>query len=606
MSAVGPLGNVADLLRAAAEAFGGRPAVLWPGGTRTWAALDAAADAGAAALRHAGLVRGDRVVIALPTGPDLALALFAAARAGLTAVPVGPGRADAGVVADRVDANAAIADASHGLPIFLGPAALAAWWAGDAGLGAHGAGARASVGGGEELALLARVTRDERPVMLSHRAILAAVRAIGDAVPERLRDGVRVVQVLPLYHLSGWVTGFLPLAAFGGASVIPEIGFDLPADADEPGRPGAAASALAAIRDHRVTIVPAAPVLYRELAEAPGAERALSSVRLMTSGMSPLRPVDAAAIHALTGQVVWEGYGVAEASSVVTSTLATDAPRRGSVGRPLTDIEVRIVGPDGRDVDAADVSSREESAEPVDDDTLADVSDAGEVGRIAIRGPVLFSGYWPDGGGAPDADGWFVTGDVGFLDDAGELHLVDRVAEAIAVAGFTIYPREIEQVIVAHDTVAEAAVFAVPAPDGTQRTVAVLVARAGRDLVLSEIAEYLADRLPEFKRPAVFDVVPALPRTEVGRLDRAGARRAYAARSGIDLAGRPGGDPAASGPDDAAVAEPAGDAGTGPEVAGPEPTGPEPVGELGELGARLPRTGDRRGRGDQDTDDDLF
>ena len=72
------------------------------------------------------------------------------------------------------------------------------------------------------------------------------------------------------------------------------------------------------------------------------------------------------------------------------------------------------------------------------------------MGRIVIRGATLFSGYWPDGGGGPGADGWFVTGDIGYLDDDGELHLVDRAAEVIKVAGFTVYPREVEEVLAAH------------------------------------------------------------------------------------------------------------------------------------------------------------
>ncbi len=124
--------NVADLLRSAARRYPDRPAVISTAGTRTWAQLDAAADAGVAALRGLGVSAGERVVVALPTGAELAVALFAAARAGVIAVPIGPSRGDVGAFADRVGAIAAISDEDdHGLPISIGPDVLAQWWAAD-------------------------------------------------------------------------------------------------------------------------------------------------------------------------------------------------------------------------------------------------------------------------------------------------------------------------------------------------------------------------------------------------------------------------------------------------------------------------------------------
>ncbi len=131
--------NVADLLRAAARRYPERPAVIEPSDSRTWGQLDAAADAGVAALVGLGVSPGERVVIALPTGADLALALFAVARAGLIAVPIGPPRGDAGAFADRVGAIAAISDEDdHGLPIGLNTASLRAVVAGRPGRGSAG------------------------------------------------------------------------------------------------------------------------------------------------------------------------------------------------------------------------------------------------------------------------------------------------------------------------------------------------------------------------------------------------------------------------------------------------------------------------------------
>ena len=220
-----------------------------------------------------------------------------------------------------------------------------------------------------------------------------------------------------------------------------------------------------------MTVIPGAPGFYHHLMAVEDAEVALATVRLFTSGNAPLNATDFAAIRSRFGRPVWEGYGVSESASVVTTSLMMDAPVHGSVGRPLSGIQVRVLGPDGQDM--ASAAAPEDPEEPPADDpghdpldTVADAPDAGEVGRIAIRGATLFSGYWPNGGGGPDAEGWFVTGDVGFLDDDGQLHLVDRAAEVIVVSGFTVYPREIEDVLADHPDVAEVAVIGVPGRRG--------------------------------------------------------------------------------------------------------------------------------------------
>ncbi|HEY5149802.1 MAG TPA: class I adenylate-forming enzyme family protein, partial [Mycobacterium sp.] len=353
---------MADLLRRAAGQHPDRPAVIAASGSRTWAQLDEAADAGVTALRSIGLDRGERVVIALPTGADLAAALFACARAGMIAVPIGPSHGDTGAVADRVGAVAAISvDHDHGLPVGLDQHDVAKWWAAE-----PADSPPAASGGGEDLAVLARA-RADRAVMLSHRSILAAVGAIGRLDDRRVRDADRVLQVLPMYHVAGWVVAFLPTTLVGGATVIPEVGFDSATisvgapDGALRGSPEvvaagrrAAESAVAAAGEHDVTVVPGAPGFFHHLVGMDGARRSLATVRLLTSGTAPLDTDDFGAVQTLIGHPVWEGYGLSEAASVVASTLMTDEPRHGSVGKPLTGIELRIVGPDGQDVNAGD------------------------------------------------------------------------------------------------------------------------------------------------------------------------------------------------------------------------------------------------------------
>ena len=616
----GSTGNVADLLRRAAGQHPDRPAVIGASGSRSWAQLDAAADAGVTALRSIGLDRGERVVIALPSGADLAAALFACARAGLIAVPIGPSHGDTGEVADRVGAMAAISvDHDHGLPVGLDQHDVARWWA---------AGPSdpppAATGGGEDLAVLARA-RADRAVMLSHRSILAAVEAIGRLDDRRVRDADRVLQVLPMYHVAGWVVAFLPTTLVGGATVSPEVGFDTATisigapDGALRGSPDivaagrqAAESAVAAAGEHQVTVVPGAPGFFHHLVGLDGSQRSLATVRLLTSGTAPLDTDDFGAVQTLIGHPVWEGYGLSEAASVVASTLMTDEPRHGSVGKPLTGIELRIVGPDGLDVNADDAAELTEAETVAPDDPLdvmVEAPDAGEVGRIAIRGATLFSGYWPDGHGGPAADGWFVTGDIGYLDDDGELHLVDRASETVTVAGFTVYPREVEQVLGLHPGVAEAAVIGVPAAGGGEEVAAVLVARADTVPTVTDLADFVESRLPAFKRPAVYQLAPSLPRTEVGRLDRGAVLRNFARTPNATLPRLVAVGPSAAGAvtvNGAQEAAVAGESGSEPGEDEAVDVTPEQVADLDELGVRLPASGSREERGDQDTDEDLF
>lgn len=223
---------------------------------------------------------------------------------------------------------------------------------------------------------------------------------------------------------------------------------------------------------------------------------------------------------------------------------------------------------------------------PAQDPTeLADFDPGTEVGRIAIHGRTLFSGYWPTGEGGPGPDGWFLTGDVGYVDALGELHLVDRAAETIRIAGFTVYPREVEQVLIGHPYVRDAAVIGAPGRAG-ESVMAVIVAMRGTRPTQSDLDDYIAAILPPFKRPGLYVLVERLPRNELGRIDRDAVRRLY----------RPA---EKAGTTDPADAPPQGPAFSG----GPESESAAP---LDSLGVRLPGIGGRRARSETDSDDDLF
>ena len=593
--------NVAGLLRAAAAAHPGAAALITDRRTWTWAELDHAADAGAAALR-ARAAAGDRVLVHLPTGVELAVALFAVTRADLVAVPVDPSRT-APEIAARLGVVLVVTAEPAGVdPAQLVDAAEVAGWF-DAGVEPV-----EPVSGGEDIAVLARASRGGRAVMLSHRALLASVQAIVGAPHLRLTGTDRVLLVLPLFHLAGFVTAFLPLATVGAAAVIadtpPVTGPDVPGTAAWPEY---TTSVLTAVHEHRVTVIPGAPALYRLLLRSPQLERSLATVRLMTSAASPLSREDGSAVRSRVGSPVWEGYGISEAASAVSSTLMTGAPRVGSVGLPLPGVELRIEAPDS-------------TSAGVDDDSLADLEADSDPGPISIRGPQLFSGYWPDCDGGPDADGWFTTSDIGYLDARGELHLIDRVAETIAVAGFTVYPREIEGALLSHPFVRDAAVVGLPTPDGGPGSVelaAAVVAAPGTTPTDDDLADHLGALLPPFKRPRRYQVLPILPRTELGRLDRDLVRQEWAHELGLALgasptrlAAVPDAPPLLPAPAAEVIAGPSAGPPVGPPAVEPVPAAPPAevieVDQLDQLGVRLPGVGSRTQRSAADSDDDLF
>jgi long-chain acyl-CoA synthetase len=168
-------------------------------------------------------------------------------------------------------------------------------------------------------------------------------------------------------------------------------------------------------------------------------------------------------------------------------------------------VELRLVDSDGRSLDT----------EGDDEDT----------GVVAVRGPNLFSGYWPDGAGGPAelpglGAGWFRTGDVGYLDADGDLHLVDRADDLIIVSGFNVYPREVEDVLLEHPGVRAAAAVGVPHPQSGEAVRAVLVPAEGMQPTAEEIVEHCAARLARFKVPVEVALVDSLPYLPTGKLAR--------------------------------------------------------------------------------------
>jgi long-chain acyl-CoA synthetase len=500
--------HVADLVTRAAARVPDQSALVdvTAGRTLSWADFDAAVSAEAARLRAAGVGRGERVVVRLGNGIGFCVAVLGALRAGAVAVPYGPiavareleivltDCAPRVVVAAEDDETARTCAAAAGAALLLppDPDAVAPADPSDPGPG------------GEQLALLvytSGTTGSPRGVQLSHRALLANREQTAAVRPSPITPVDRVLLSLPLFHIFGLAAGLLQ-ACWVGAAVVLTDRFE----------PGHVAEVLQA---ERVSAVAGVPSMFRALLDLP-ADRlraATSGVRLCTSGGAPLPPRWLADFQLATGLSIFEGYGLTEGGPVITTTAIGGVAKPGSVGRPLPGIELRLVDTAGRPLD------EESDSDDLDPDDLED-DPTQDTGIVALRGPNLFSGYWPDGYGGPDADGWFRTADVGFLDADGDLHLVDRASDVVIVNGFNVYPREVEQVLLELPGISEAAVVGVPDDRTGEQVKAVLVRAGDGGPDAAEVRAHCQERLARFKVPGDIEFVDALPRTPTGKVAR--------------------------------------------------------------------------------------
>jgi long-chain acyl-CoA synthetase len=528
--------DLADLVTQAAGEAPDRVALVEAAGrSMTWADLDDEVSRVATGLGDAGIRAGHRVLIALGNRLEFVTAYLGVLRAQAVAVPVNAvagaeelarmiadagarlAVGDAGTLPALRKATATVAEALSGGATDLDPDVLGR------------AAARTDVvvldepaGPGErsftelrdveprpvpplpdpeKLAVLLYTSGTSgrpRAAMLTHRALLANLDQVARAEPPMIAADDVVLAVLPLFHVYG-LNAVLGGALRSGATLVLQDRFD----------PQGTLDLVAA---HGCTVLPVAPAVFGPWLALPDLRERLSSVRLVVSGSAPLTKEVVEEFAERTGVPVHQGYGLTEAAPVVTSTLRSTVPHPGSVGAALDGVEIRLV---------------EEHGEVVEGDD--------DPGEIRIRGANLFSGYWPDGSGGPDEDGWWATGDVGLLDRDGNLFLVDRVKEVVVVSGFNVYPSEVEEVIREVEGVGEAAVIGV-ADDATGEAVVAYVVAPGRAPAAVEdaVRRRCADRLARFKQPSRIQVVDTLPLSVTGRVQK-GRLRGLERRRALEL-----------------------------------------------------------------------
>ncbi|MEV1131869.1 AMP-binding protein [Agromyces sp. NPDC049794] len=311
--------------------------------------------------------------------------------------------------------------------------------------------------------------------MLSHGNLLANARALRSAWAFSADDVL--VHALPIFHTHGLFVG-LNVSFLSRASIILLRRFD----------PHVVAAQLP-----RATVLMGVPTYYSRLLAVPELPGLCRRVRLFISGSAPLLPATHGAWRARTGHDIVERYGMTETTMITSNPL--DGPRKpGTVGRPLPGVTVRISD-----------------------------ADAHGIGMIQVAGPNVFRGYWqmPEKTAAEfTADGFFITGDLGRIDDDGYLHIVGREKDVIITGGYNVYPKEVESVIDAFDGVAETAVFGLPDQDLGERVIAAIVPDGGAVIERAALERYLADRLARYKRPREVVFVSELPRNVMGKVQK--------------------------------------------------------------------------------------
>jgi len=515
--------TIPALVERAAERFGPREALVDADGAEArggdvrrlgFAELAAAADEAALAYVAQGLEPGDRVAIWAPNSARWVVAALGAYRAGCVVTTVntrfrGPeaahvvGTAGARLlvtVTDFLDTDYVALLERAGRPACLDrtvvlrgpvPDGCVGWegfLAGASGVDPAAAGKRAGAIAPDDVSTViftSGTTGAPKGAMLRHEASVRAFTAWSAVVG--LREGDRYLVINPFFHTFGLKAGILACLVTG-ATIVPHATFDVP-------------EIMRRVEEERITMLPGAPAIYLTILDHPDLDRFdLSSLRLAVTGAAtvPVEMIRRMASELSFTNIV-TGYGLTEATGIVTMCRHTDDPETiaNTAGRPIPDIEVRTVDEAGKEVPA------------------------GDPGEVVVRGYNVMAGYIgdPDASAAAiDDDGWLHTGDIGVFDADRNLKITDRLKDMFIVGGFNAYPAEIENMLMEHPTVGQAAVVGVPDYRLGEVATAFLVPRAGATIDEAALIAWCRERMANYKVPRSVRVVDALPLNASGKV----------------------------------------------------------------------------------------
>jgi len=481
--------NLAALLLASADSHPESISVIEGERYVTSSELRGLASAFGAALSAAGVAVGDRVAIA--SGNDLAFVItyLGALWVGAIAVPLNPQAPSVAVAEELERVGAKILVCGRAGSIHLGlVGAVSFEELMQSTESAPSANASAVEREDSDVAVLLYTSGTagaQRAAMLTHGNLASNIKQVLDDTGLAITQDDLSLGALPFFHVFGLNVVLGVTLVAGGAVVLID--------------PFTAPEAIELIRKHQITVVAGVPVMFDAFSAADSQlGESLGSVRLAVSGAATLSAKSSAAFTQRYGVTIHEGYGLTEASPIVTSTASGGAARIGSIGPSVPGVEVRLVGPDGTDVSA------------------------GDPGEIWVRGPNVFAGYWGDLEATQRVltDGWLHTGDVAVSDEDGYLSLVDRLKDLIIVSGFNVYPAEVEDVLRTHASVVDCAVAAIPDERTGEAVGAWVVLEKGERVDLDSLRRHVGSRLARYKIPSKFTFVDELPRSEAGKLLR--------------------------------------------------------------------------------------
>jgi len=460
-------GNFAGLVEAVARRRPDHVALRWDGGALSYRDLAAAAADFADRLRARGLGEGDRVAVSLANRPELVATVLGGLAAGVTVAPLDPLlKAE-----ERADI---LADLRPALVVETGADGTLI--------------ERAAADGtrGEAAALVLYTsgsTGRPKGAVLSHAALTFANRSWGGPVIG-LRDDDVVLGALPLSHAFG----------LNGALLAPLL-FGVTVRLVERFVPVVVADVIAR---ERVSVLPAVATMFHRLLEVPGFTGG-SHLRLGVSGAAPCPWDLAQAWRARTGVRIVRGYGSTELFRPLSYLAADPTDHAECVGRPVPGVKIRVVDDEGRALPA------------------------GDEGELLIHTPAVMDGYLGSSGdtAAVLADGWFRTGDIARLTADGYVTIVGRKRERIKRGGYSIFPAEVETVLLAHPAVAEAAVVGVPDAALGEEIAAFVALKPGDAAGAEELIAWCRERLAAFKYPRRVTLLATLPRSATGKVLKA-------------------------------------------------------------------------------------
>lgn len=459
-------------------------------GERSWtfSSLRSAVRGAADELSRRGVRRGDRVLVVVPTSAEFVLAYYGMLALGATAVTVNPLCTPRELAHFIDDAGCTHVVAWHeGTDATLTAAAAAGLdpWVLEPGcIPADGTSEPVPVGTDDIAVLLytSGTTGAPKGAALTHANLLACGAGLAAALDVSADD--RMGTALPLFHVFGQAAVMSTVYTVGGS-----LSLQRPFDAE---------GLLRMAADQQLTAVAGVPTMWNAMLHADTDVTAadLSSLRLACSGGAALPLEVSRAFKERFGALVLDGYGLSETTGAATFNRAIHPRKEMSVGRALDGCRLAILDDDRRELPR------------------------GETGEVAISGPVVMREYWgrPDATDAVRSGEWFLTGDIGRMDEDGDLWIVDRKKDLVIRGGYNVYPREVEELLYAHPDILEAAVIGVPDAHLGEEIAAVVTPQPGARVDPAVLRAWLEERLAAYKVPRIYQLVETLPKGATGKI----------------------------------------------------------------------------------------